>query len=118
MGVFFLLFFQFFFSFVCTLNTGYVIGLTATFLSLNFMRQAQPALLFLVPSILIGVLLTAMISGELCLFLTGRPFVSVPAWLVLECPCMACAGVSLYSLVPWPYFYIKVGIGGGGGGGG
>ncbi|KAL5469430.1 hypothetical protein EMCRGX_G030685 [Ephydatia muelleri] len=53
---------------------GYVIGLTATFLSLNFMRQAQPALLFLVPSILIGVLLTAMISGELCLFLTGRPF--------------------------------------------
>ena len=64
-------------------DAGYVVGLTATFLSLNFMRQAQPALLFLVPSILIGVLLTALISGELCMFLTGRQFVSFLAKYVV-----------------------------------
>ena len=59
----------------CIHVTGYVFGIVATFVSLNLMRLGQPALLFLVPSVLLPVIVTALLSRELCVFLTGRPFV-------------------------------------------
>lgn len=43
---------------------GYVVGLTATILAMNVFEAAQPALLYLVPSILIATFGTALAAGE------------------------------------------------------
>jgi minor histocompatibility antigen H13 len=44
---------------------GYVGGLVATFCALHLMNHAQPALLWLVPGVLISLWLTALVRGEL-----------------------------------------------------
>jgi minor histocompatibility antigen H13 len=44
---------------------GYIGGLVATFCALHLMNHAQPALLWLVPGVLISLWLTALVRGEL-----------------------------------------------------
>jgi len=51
--------------------TGYALGLIATFVSLFLMKHGQPALLFLVPGILIPTFLIARCKGEFMTFWTA-----------------------------------------------
>jgi len=51
--------------------TGYALGLIATFISLFLMKHGQPALLFLVPGILIPTFLIALRKGEFTAFWTA-----------------------------------------------
>jgi minor histocompatibility antigen H13 len=44
---------------------GYVGGLVATFAALHLMNHAQPALLWLVPGVLVSLWLTALVRGEI-----------------------------------------------------
>jgi minor histocompatibility antigen H13 len=46
---------------------GYVIGMLATLIALNVYQHAQPALLYLVPGVLISLWGTALVRGELSL---------------------------------------------------
>ena len=47
---------------------SYVIGLILTGVAAVLLASGQPALLFLVPSLLLGVLITALLSKELLAF--------------------------------------------------
>lgn len=49
---------------------GYVLGLLMTLLVLNIFNHAQPALLYLVPGVLIALWATALVRGELGLMLS------------------------------------------------
>ena len=51
---------------------GYSVGLLATLLALALMRQAQPALLYLVPTTLGSVTVLALVRREFVLFFTGK----------------------------------------------
>lgn len=44
---------------------GYIVGMMATEAAMHYANHAQPALLYLVPAVLISLLLTAAIRGEL-----------------------------------------------------
>ena len=58
---------------------AYAVGMLLTLLALTLMKQAQPALLYLVPTTLGSVTVTALIRREFVLFFTGKgtPKVSV-----------------------------------------
>lgn len=56
--------------------TAYVVGLICTYIALAFMKTAQPALLYLVPTTLLSVTLMTLIRREFVLFFTGKPRVS------------------------------------------
>ena len=56
---------------------AYAVGMLLTLLALALMKQAQPALLYLVPTTLGSVTLTALIRREFVLFFTGKTMVSV-----------------------------------------
>jgi minor histocompatibility antigen H13 len=44
---------------------GYILGMAATEAAMHYANHAQPALLYLVPAVLISLLLTAVVRGEL-----------------------------------------------------
>jgi len=55
--------------------TGYVVGLVTTVAVMNIFKAAQPALLYIVPSVLIFVMVHAAIKGEFKKVITARnPF--------------------------------------------
>ena len=45
--------------------TGYTVGLITTTIVMNVFKAAQPALLYIVPSVLSFILVHAAVSGEL-----------------------------------------------------
>ena len=51
---------------------SYFVGLSLTHVALYLMNTAQPALLYLVPCILLSTILTGLIRGELRELYTGR----------------------------------------------
>ena len=96
--------------------TAYVVGLICTYIALAFMKTAQPALLYLVPTTLLSVTLMALIRREFVFFFTGKRRVSktissetcpiglnyhptIRPPLVMQCPSDA------YTC-PWLIFYL------------
>ena len=59
----------------CSAFGSYITGLVATILVMNYAGAAQPALLYIVPAVLGGVLGHALIKGEL-----QQVRCSVPGW--------------------------------------
>ena len=55
-----------------SLSPAYCAGLGLTYLALFFMKTAQPALLYLVPTTLISVIILALSRREFYLFFTGK----------------------------------------------
>ncbi|EGD75895.1 hypothetical protein PTSG_11619 [Salpingoeca rosetta] len=58
-------------AYFLTALAAYTFGLAATYVALATMRMAQPALLYLSPSLLIALPLAAWLRGELALFWRG-----------------------------------------------
>ena len=52
--------------------TGYGLGIIITFVALLLMRSGQPALLYLVPSVLLPVTIIAAIRGQLKSLWNGK----------------------------------------------
>ena len=50
-------------TFICTF-TGYCLGILATLIIMNVFQAAQPALLYLVPGVLLGSIFPALLRGE------------------------------------------------------
>ncbi len=52
---------------------AYTVGLVCTYIALTFMKTAQPALLYLVPTTLLSVVILSLIRREFRHFFTGKP---------------------------------------------
>ena len=57
-------------------HVAYIVGLVCTYIALTFMKVAQPALLYLVPTTLVSVVILSLVKREFYLFFTGKQRVS------------------------------------------
>ena len=53
-------------------HAAYIVGLIATSIALIFMKSAQPALLYLVPTTLGSIVILSLVRREFVLFFTGK----------------------------------------------